>query len=219
MNWSGYRKDLTDACGEMAVPWDVLTNIATRAAQIAMANNAKAAIPSGQVAEDAALVLSIMGRYEPVSCRTRHRAALERLAARAQSTATYRANWQEAERGRMELLAEREGWWKERSELERQRDARERDLMVHFEAKNAALKRVAELEARCARLSAAGQVLSEHVDKAPELTLRDEFAMVAMHIVVTVCKAEIDDGSLLFRDIARRAYGMADELLRAREAT
>jgi DNA repair exonuclease SbcCD ATPase subunit len=77
-------------------------------------------------------------------------------------------------------------------------------------------ERMNALEAQCARLSAAGQVLSEHVDKAPvcDTSLRDEFAKAALHAYLTSPHLIhlVDDATA-----ARRAYEIADAMLKARE--
>ena len=120
------------------------------------------------------------------------------------------------------------------NELKRQMAARERDVMTHFEAKNEALERVKELEARCARLSAAGQVLSEHVNKEPPITpeeweslgeeggdavlvplgwtARDEFAKAAMQAQL----AHPHSGVLTLEVIAAGAYEVADAMMKTR---
>lgn len=206
---------------------------------------AKAAIPSGQAAEDEATAR--LGFRHDDGCAADCPAdeagtALSRLAAKAQSAEAWRKRLEAAadaladvlpgEVGRLDLLARI-------AELKRQRDEARRGGnrlaadMMRWEAK------ARDAEERCARLSAAGQVLSAHMDKTPTITqeewaamsedsepdtsvprglpfgwtMRDEFAKAAMQALIT--KA----GDILERPgIARAAYMMADTMLESREA-
>jgi hypothetical protein len=177
---------------------------------------ARAAIPRGQVAEDAELVRAVMGvkEFRPMQPEAD---ALTRLAAQAQSAHEWFGRWAQVEAD------------------------------------------VAKARAHVARLSAAGQVLSEHMDKAmpsmegravlaerradraeralrlagfedhggedwappvgdhrhqvQEWTMRDEFAKAAMQALYTSpARQYLED------DTAQRAYRMADAMLKTREA-
>lgn len=199
----------------------------------ALCTIAKSAIPSGQVAEDRRMLMFAIQPWTEGEHKARLAEAIHRLSAQAQSADNYRGMWQDAERGRMALLAERDALKAKVDDLE--------------EAINGAggwryalaveSRLLAEERERCTRLSTAGQVLSEHVDKeqcpcltnspmgiehpcpehdAPGWTMRDEFAKAAMHTVVIACKGEIAEGILRFADVARRAYRMADAMVQER---
>jgi hypothetical protein len=147
----------------------------------ALCSLAKSAIPGGRVAEDDAETVRefILAQEEPSDFAL---TALARLAARAQgyeAAVTGLADVTEAVLGEhpigampgttldavRKVMAERIEALARASDAERQRNDRERDLARHVEAKTAALRKVDELESRCAVLSAAGQALSEHADK------------------------------------------------------
>jgi BMFP domain-containing protein YqiC len=160
-----------------------------------------------------------------LSDRDRHANTAEVWRKRVHEAAEALADVLPGEVGRLDLVSRI-------NELKRQMAARERDVMTHFEAKNEALERVKELEARCARLSAAGQVLSEHVNKEPPITVaewkamsddrsvaalvppgwtaRDEFARAAMQGMVA--RIPVSEDPAL---IAAVAYHMADAMLKA----
>jgi len=159
---------------------------------------AMSAIPSGQVAEDEAVVRKALRhddgcliRGESDECTCKAADAIAALAAQAQSAAT--------------LGAQLDG-------------ANERARLL-LDAKNHWADRARAAEKRCAALSAAGQVLSDHVDKAPEWTMRDEFAKAAMQAIIIACRSELDQGMLKYSDVVRRAYGLADAMMTAREET
>lgn len=167
---------------------------------------AKAAIPSGQVAEDVALVKRMTTEWVDYRSTGAH-AAIDRLAAQAQSAHEWFAKWEQAETlvaGLRKDLAGLDAKWM-RAIGDRDRLAAElaelRDMHSQMCRASAEHQRRAdEAEARCARLSAAGQVLSAHVDNeqcpclkdsplgterpCPEhdagWTIRDEFAKAAM---------------------------------------
>jgi BMFP domain-containing protein YqiC len=161
-----------------------------------------------------------------VADRDRHANTSEVWRKRVHEAADALADALPGEVGRLDLVSRI-------NELRRQMAARDRDLQLHFEAKNEALERVKELEARCARLSAAGQVLSEHVNKEPPITpdgwktmgeeggdavlvppswtARDEFARAAMQGMAARIPMS-EDPAL----ITAVAYRMADAMLKAR---
>jgi hypothetical protein len=127
------------------------------------------------------------------------------------------------------------------NELKRQRDEYRENMLKEGGKFLAEMQRADQLQDRVTRLSAAGQVLSEHVNKEPPITpeeweslgdeggdavlvplgwtARDEFAKAAMHTVIIACKGEIDEGILKFADVARRAYRLADAMVLERGRT
>lgn len=139
---------------------------------------AKAAIPSGQAAEDLARLHKRLETHDDHA-----HAAADRLAAQAQSAEHYA-------------------------------DALEEEKNQHHRTMGGLGSALAECEAlreKIARLSAAGRVISEHVGRAPEWTLRDEFAKAAM-LGLTIA-----GGNVLKREaIVSAAYMMADTMLAAR---
>jgi hypothetical protein len=105
----------------------------------------------------------------------------------------------------------------EAEELRAKLNGAEERARLLFDAKNEWAKRARAAEGRCARLAAAGLVLSEHVDKAPacDMSLRDEFAKAALHAYLTSPHLTrfVEDETA-----ARRAYEISDEMMKARDA-
>lgn len=210
---------------------------------------AKSTIPSGQVAEDERKIMRYL--EQPKMALDGEMGPLHRLATQAQSADAYRGMWIEAERGRNALLAERDA-------LRRERDDYRQKMMEEGGKFLKEMQRADLLQDKADRLSAAGQVLSEHVDKvgerpspcghdlcegvctkygpspehadaataeflasgprvvakAPEWTMRDEFARAALQgILANHTTQELPDVC------AKAAYIAADAMMAERAKT
>lgn len=176
---------------------------------------AKAAIPSGQVAEDAGAALSLLhsctAEEFSESAISAAVAGVERLAAQAQSAETYRGMWEDAERGRKEALVLAERRRQDRADA---LNVTTKDGLTASEwvARTGKAERERdEALARCARLSAAGQVLSEHVDKGNDA----EQLRAALSEIATICETkELRDlkpsvAVVVQRSILERIHAMA----------
>jgi hypothetical protein len=171
---------------------------------------AKSAVPSGQVAKDVDSLegsLAVLFGQDEQFARTYaddDRATLARLAAQAQSARHAWERHAEKDRAYGDMIAQRDAAWSEVATLRKNLADAQKDA-----AANAEEARM--LKERVHRLSAAGHVLSEHVDKAPEWTMRDEFAKAAMQALYTSPgRQNLED------DTAKRAYRMADAMVAVR---